>query len=142
LQSGEIALTQWAADDLSAQIGDRIQITYFEPESPHGEEREATAEFRVARIVPLTEPNQPYRRRTPAIFADRPTPANDPDLTPEVKGITDQESINLASGPRTTTTGKTTAPPPKRTSRSRTAIGCGGVVSGGSPPFASPRPAA
>jgi ABC-type antimicrobial peptide transport system permease subunit len=48
----------------------------------------------VKAIVPLTEPAMPFSRRRPAVYEDRPTPANDPDLTPEVKGITDQASIS------------------------------------------------
>src|SRR5262249_44197145 len=39
------------------------------------------------------EPKTPPGRRGPAEYDQRPTPANDPDLTPEVKGITDQASI-------------------------------------------------
>ena len=93
LADGEIALTGWAAQDQGAEVGDRIRVTYFEPETTHGQEREASAELRVAAIVPLAEPSMPFMRRRPAVFDQRPTPANDPDLTPEVKGITDQASI-------------------------------------------------
>ena len=56
LADDEIVLTSWAAVDQMAKVGDRIRITYFEPETTHGNEREASAEFRVAAIVPLTEP--------------------------------------------------------------------------------------
>src|SRR5262249_12253763 len=56
LADDEIVLTSWAAEDQQAKIGDRIRITYFEPETTHGEERETSAEFRVKAIVPLTEP--------------------------------------------------------------------------------------
>ncbi len=93
LARDEIALTSWAAQDQQAKIGDRIRVTYFEPETTHGEEQEVSADFRVAAIVPLAEPSKGYTRRDPAVFTDRPTPANDPDLTPEVKGITDQATI-------------------------------------------------
>jgi hypothetical protein len=48
----------------------------------------------VAAIVPLTEPHSGFTRRGPAQYDQRPTAANDPDLTPEVKGITDQASID------------------------------------------------
>ncbi|HEY2412825.1 MAG TPA: FtsX-like permease family protein, partial [Pirellulaceae bacterium] len=89
----EIVLTSWAAEDQKAKIGDRIRVTYFEPETTHGEEREASAEFTVKAIVPLTEPQSGFTRRGPAVYDKKPTPANDPDLTPEVKGITDQASI-------------------------------------------------
>jgi ABC-type antimicrobial peptide transport system permease subunit len=94
LKDDEIVLTSWAADDQQAHVGDRIRVTYFEPETVHGAEREASAEFRVAAIVPLTEPKNPYSRRGPAVFDQPPTTANDPDLTPDVKGITDQDSIS------------------------------------------------
>jgi putative ABC transport system permease protein len=94
LADDEIVLTSWAAEDQKARVGDRIRVTYFEPETTHGDEREASAEFRIAAIVPLTTPSQGYTRRDPPVFTDRPTTANGPDLTPEVKGITDQASID------------------------------------------------
>ncbi|MEX2173266.1 MAG: ABC transporter permease [Pirellulaceae bacterium] len=94
LADDEIALTSWAAEDQQAKVGDRVRVTYFEPETTHGNEREASAEFRVAAIIPLTEPSRGYTRRDPAIYNERPTPANDPELTPAVKGITDQASID------------------------------------------------
>ena len=93
IKDDEIVLTSWAAEDQQAEVGDRIRVTYFEPETTHGQEKEASAEFRVKAIVPLTEPARPYTRRDAARFDQRPTPANDPDLTPEVQGITDQASI-------------------------------------------------
>jgi len=90
----EIVVNSWAATDQDLEIGDRVRVTYFEPETSHGNEKETSAEFRVAGIVPLTEPSEPATRRKPAVYTESPTPANDPDLTPEVKGITDQESID------------------------------------------------
>lgn len=93
LADDEITLTSWAADDLKAAIGDRVRVSYFEPETIHGEEREEAAEFRVKAIVPLTEPQTGFTRHGPPSYKERPTVANDPDLTPEVKGITDQASI-------------------------------------------------
>jgi putative ABC transport system permease protein len=89
----EIVLTSWAAEDQQAKVGDRIRVTYFEPETTHGEERETSAEFKVKAIVTLTEPKNGFSRRGPAVYDQRPTAANDPDLTPEVKGITDQATI-------------------------------------------------
>jgi ABC-type antimicrobial peptide transport system permease subunit len=93
LTDDEIVLTSWAAEDQQAKVGDRIRITYFEPETTHGEEREVSAEFRVKAIVPLAEPKSGYTRRSGPVYDQRPTAANDPDLTPEVKGITDQATI-------------------------------------------------
>ena len=58
LADDEIVLTSWAAEDQQAKVGDRIRVTYFEPETTHGEEREASAEFTVKAIVPLTEPQK------------------------------------------------------------------------------------
>lgn len=82
LADDEIVLNSWAADDLAAQVGDEIALTYFRPDTTHGEVEEATATFRLAAIVPLAEADQP------------PLPANDPDLTPELPGVTDQASID------------------------------------------------
>jgi putative ABC transport system permease protein len=93
LADDEIVLTSWAAEDQKAKVGDRIRVTYFEPETTHGEEREASAEFTVKAIVPLTEPRSGFSRRGAAVYDKRPATANDPDLTPEVKGITDQATI-------------------------------------------------
>src|SRR5207302_5138404 len=86
LADDEIVLTSWAAEDQQANVGDRVRVKYFEPETTHGEEREASAEFRVKAVVPLTEPKRGFTRRTGPVYDKRPTPANDPDLTPEVKG--------------------------------------------------------
>ena len=89
----EIVLNSWAAADLHAVIGDQIQITFFEPETTHGISREHTEQFTLKAIVPLTEPVEPYSDRKPAVFTQRPTPANDPDWTPVVEGLTDRQSL-------------------------------------------------
>ncbi len=89
-----MVLNQWTAGQLEAQVGDTIYLTYFEPESAHGVSQETGSTFRLAAITPLTEPAQPHRRRRPAQFDQAPTTANDPDLTPVVAGITDQDSID------------------------------------------------
>jgi ABC-type antimicrobial peptide transport system permease subunit len=75
LRDDEIVLNTWAADDLQARPGDRLQVTYFEPDSLDGEVRERTAEFRLAAIAELAGA------------------AADPAFTPEVPGVTDQASI-------------------------------------------------
>lgn len=93
LGDDEIAVTSWLASDQGLQVGDKVRVTYFEPETTHGNERERSAELRVGAIVPLTEPSAPYSRRKGPQFKDPPTRANDPDLTPEVPGVTDQASI-------------------------------------------------
>lgn len=93
LEDGEIVLNSWAAEDRGAEVGDRIRVTYFAPETTHGNATEESAEFTVKAITPLTEPARPFNRRRPAEYTERPTLANDPDLTPEVEGVTDQDSI-------------------------------------------------
>lgn len=98
LGDDEIAITRWVADDQELTIGDRVTITYFEPETTHGDENAVHAELTVAAIVDVTTPAQPFRvpRRgaiTPATFDTAPTTANDPDMTPVVPGLTDAESI-------------------------------------------------
>jgi putative ABC transport system permease protein len=80
LAEDEILLNRWAADDLARQgvelkTGDTIRLTYFEPESTHGESVETTHAFKLRGIVPMTGA------------------AADPDFTPELHGVTDKESL-------------------------------------------------
>jgi ABC-type antimicrobial peptide transport system permease subunit len=84
LGEDEIVLNRWAADDLNAQIGDTITVTYYEPESSHGQLREHAPppRFKLRSIVELKTPG------------GEPMPAADPKLTPEMPGVTDQASIN------------------------------------------------
>ena len=99
LKDDEIALTSWAADDLQAKVGDRIRVTYFAPETTHGQTIERSVELKLAAIIPVTKPSKRYVGKRPAQFTERPTPANDPDLTPAVRGFTDQETISEADPP-------------------------------------------
>ncbi|MBC7853109.1 MAG: ABC transporter permease, partial [Pirellulaceae bacterium] len=99
LQDDEIALSSWAADDLQAKIGDIIRLTYFAPETTHGQTIERSVELKLAAIIPVTQPSSRYVGKRPAEFSELPTPANDPDLTPEVRGFTDQETISQADPP-------------------------------------------
>ncbi|MCY2988449.1 MAG: ABC transporter permease [Planctomycetota bacterium] len=99
LADDEIVLNSWAASDLRATPGDRIRMTFYEPETTHGKPREQTAEFTLKAIVPLTEPTSPVRRNRPARYKQRPGLANDPDLTPVVEGLTDQDSISKWEAP-------------------------------------------
>ncbi|WP_164100769.1 ABC transporter permease [Candidatus Laterigemmans baculatus] len=95
--SGEpvpLVLNSWAAERLGVEPGDRLRIAYFEPETEGGRERERTFAAVLTSIVPITEPATPYRRRRPAEFDNPPTRYNDPDLTPTVPGVTDQDSIS------------------------------------------------
>lgn len=75
LADDEIVLNTWAAEDLGVEPGAEIEITYFEPESTHGDVREARAKFRLKAIVAIDGL------------------AADPDLTPQMPGVTDQLSI-------------------------------------------------
>ena len=98
LADDEIVLNQWAAEDIEATVGDKIEVTYFDPETTHGNQVEETALFTLVAIADLTTPETPFeiKRRgeiVPATYGQRPTNANDPDLTPTVAGVTDAESI-------------------------------------------------
>jgi len=90
----EIVLNSWAAEDIGAEVDDEIYLMFFEPESSHGDVKEVGKSFQLAAITPITKPSSPYRRRIPAQFDEAPTTANDPDLIPEIKGLTDKESID------------------------------------------------
>ncbi len=93
LADDEIALNAWAAEQLDASPGDMLEVSYFDPETTHGDPQEGSVTLRLAHVVPLTKPVQPFRRRRPAVYDRPPTRANDPDLTPQVEGITDRESM-------------------------------------------------
>jgi putative ABC transport system permease protein len=98
LSDGEIVLNREGANRFGAEIGDELILTYFEPETSHGAQVEQTAKFKLIDIATLTEPSSAFvvpRRGPikPAAFDDRPAITNDPDLTPEVPGVTDAESI-------------------------------------------------
>jgi putative ABC transport system permease protein len=76
----EIVINRWMADDLAAQgrpvtAGDMIRLSYFEPETIHGEVVETTADVRIAGIAAM---------RGAAVARE---------LVPDVEGITDEESI-------------------------------------------------
>jgi putative ABC transport system permease protein len=75
LANDEIVLNRWAAEDLQAEIGDEISVTYFDPETTHGNVKERTAKFQLKAITNLSGQ------------------AADPKLTPELVGITDRLSL-------------------------------------------------
>lgn len=82
LADDQIVLNHWAAEDLGAEIGDDVTLTYYEPESTHGVLREAAPlTLRLVGIVDLVN------------TAGDPTAANDPRWTPRLEGVTDAESI-------------------------------------------------
>ncbi|MEX0938652.1 MAG: ABC transporter permease [Pirellulales bacterium] len=79
----EIVLNDWAASDLGVQPGDTVTLTYYRPESTHGQPEEAPPiSLRLAAVVPL-------KRADGTV-----TMAADPHLTPELEGVTDQETID------------------------------------------------
>jgi putative ABC transport system permease protein len=91
----EILINSWTADQLGAKVGDTIALDFFEPESAHGKVIEQSAQFRLAGIVPLSEPTRPFMHRRGAQFGEKPpTIWNDPDFTPTVPGITDRRTID------------------------------------------------
>ncbi len=80
LADDEIVLNRWTLDDFKKQgtelkSGDSIKLTFFEPESTHGEVKEQSATFKLRAIVPMN-----------GISLDK-------DLTPELKGVTDKDSL-------------------------------------------------
>ena len=72
--AGSIVLNEWAARDLQASIGDHVTLDYYVWEA-EGRLRTQSAEFHVARIVPIAGP------------------AADRDLVPEYPGITDSARV-------------------------------------------------
>lgn len=103
LSGDEIVLNEWSAENLAAQTGDLIRITYFEPEAVEGRLVEQSVTLKLVDIAKLARPDEPYRRRgrqtTDASYREAPTLANDPDFTPLVPGLTDAESIESWSLP-------------------------------------------
>lgn len=89
-----IILNRWAAEALSVRPGDALRIAYYEPEVEGGKEIERHFDGVLRSIVPVTRPSRPYRRTRVATFDQPPTVYNDPDLTPTVPGVTDQDSIS------------------------------------------------
>ncbi|TWU21896.1 ABC transporter permease [Bythopirellula polymerisocia] len=83
LADDEIALNDWAAQRLSGQLGDKITITYYEPETTHG------------RLVEKSTPPLALKFIAPLKNVDGElTAAADPHFTPELPGVTDERSIS------------------------------------------------
>lgn len=89
-----VVINNWTAERLGAKVGTELRVAYYEPEVERGEEIERYFNAIVTGVVPITEPSKPYRRRRDASFDRPPTVYNDPDLTPLVPGVTDQDSIS------------------------------------------------
>ncbi len=90
---GSVAVNSWLADRLQLKVGDLLRLYYYLPETVHGKEVERSMIVQVAEVLPLTTPTTPYTNRQAAKFDLPPTLYNDPNLTPEVPGIKDQDSI-------------------------------------------------
>lgn len=71
----ECIINEWISRQLGARPGDRIQLTWFSPEVSGGQVRRQTATLTVKAIVSLQEA------------------AADPELIPEVRGLTDKATI-------------------------------------------------
>jgi ABC-type antimicrobial peptide transport system permease subunit len=83
LAEDEIALNDWAADDLNVEVGGEVQLTWYDPETTHGRLRELPPlGLRVRAIVPLVDAE------------GNATSAADPNFAPELPGVTDQRSID------------------------------------------------
>ncbi|MEL7335169.1 MAG: ABC transporter permease, partial [Planctomycetota bacterium] len=89
-----LVLNDWAARELKVAKGDQVRIAFFEPEETEGREVERYFAAVVTDIVPLVKPRRKFSRRRAALFDQRPSPYNDPGLTPTVPGVTDTESIS------------------------------------------------
>ena len=89
-----LVINDWTAKRLEAEVGTELRVAYFEPEVENGEEVERYFDAVVTEVVPITEPAKRYYRSRPAVFDQPPTVYNDPDLTPSVPGVTDQDSIS------------------------------------------------
>ncbi len=94
LQLPYVWVNEWLADEIDVKPGDWVKLSYFEPETADGQAIERDTNFMIAGIVPITKPSVPYRRTRQAKFDDAPTQFNDPNLTPSVPGVTDQDSIS------------------------------------------------
>ncbi len=94
LNDGECIVNSWLADELNAKVGDELLVHYYLPETSNGKEIEESFKSKIAVIVPITKPVSGFDRRRLARFDKPPTLFNDPNLTPVVPGITDQDSIS------------------------------------------------
>ncbi|SMP51854.1 ABC-type antimicrobial peptide transport system, permease component [Neorhodopirellula lusitana] len=89
-----VVINDWTAKRLNADIGTNVRVFYYEPEVEKGREVERSFDAVVSQIVPITQPVKPYRRNRDAVYDAPLTPYNDPGLTPDVPGVTDQDSIS------------------------------------------------
>ena len=69
----QIVINAWLADDLNANVGDRLTLTYYVPGDWQAL-KEARRSFRICRVIPIEGA------------------AADPDLTPDLPGLSDSEN--------------------------------------------------
>ena len=93
LGNDDIVINSWVADDQGLRVGSRLRVYYYRPETTDRHPAEVYRDFTVKAIAPLTAPSKPFSGNQAAVYDQRPTLANDKDLTPQVRGVTDQESI-------------------------------------------------
>lgn len=103
LAENEIVINEWTAADLGLADFDpskpiKLKLSFFEPETTHGSQTERTVELTLIDVAKLTAPDSGFeiRGRDRVIkpsYSSPPTYANDPDLTPEVPGVTDAATI-------------------------------------------------
>ena len=93
LGDDEIVVNSWVAEDQDLTVGRRVRVYYYLPETTDRQPQETYRDFTVKAIVPITTPAKPFSGKRPAVYDQPPTLANDKDLTPEVRGVTDQDSI-------------------------------------------------
>jgi putative ABC transport system permease protein len=75
LGPNEIALNSWAAEQLHARVGDPMRLVFFKPESLDGQVQEQSVDLRLAAVVEFKGA------------------ADDRNLTPSVKGVTDERTM-------------------------------------------------
>ncbi|MEE3372459.1 MAG: FtsX-like permease family protein [Planctomycetota bacterium] len=93
LADDEIIVNSWVAEDQGLVAGGRLRVYYYLPETTDRQPQETYRDFKVKAIVPITTPAKPFSGKRPAVYDQPPTLVNDKDLTPEVRGVTDQDSI-------------------------------------------------
>ncbi|MFC1760919.1 FtsX-like permease family protein, partial [Planctomycetota bacterium] len=71
----QVVINAWLANDLQAQVGDTLEVTYFIPSGAR-QLTEDRRSFRIAKIVPLSGP------------------AADPNLMPDFPGLADAENCS------------------------------------------------
>ena len=75
MKDDQIVINQWLADDLDAKVGDQLVLKYFVPSGWQNLEQ-GQRSFKICRIIPIEGA------------------AADPDLTPDLPGLSDSENCS------------------------------------------------